>query len=126
MPKPEGDAMPTKLSRPLHIPRLPRSDALGLLSWRAGTRPGTALVLPGHPPQGRSDDSSGAELSSGWRRRAVREGLVATLVTSLLTSAVLAAPEMFRQSPAVSWRQFTTPALALGQRPDRGVLLDCP
>lgn len=61
-----------------------------------------------------------------WRRGAWREVFLVTLCTSLLTSAVLAAPGTFRQSPAVSWRQFTTPALAVGSHPLRGVLLDCP
>jgi hypothetical protein len=52
--------------------------------------------------------------------------VVVTLLTSLLTSAVLASPELFRQSPAVSWSQRTTPGLAVGERPAGGLLLDCP
>lgn len=51
---------------------------------------------------------------------------MATLLTSLLTSSVLAAPETFRQSPIVSWRQFTTAGLAVGPLPGRSVLVDCP
>ncbi|MEB3334204.1 MAG: hypothetical protein VKP70_04395 [Cyanobacteriota bacterium] len=61
-----------------------------------------------------------------WQRRALGEGLLTALVTTLLTSSVLAAPEAFRQSPQLTWRQFTTPALALGELPGRSVLLDCP
>lgn len=56
----------------------------------------------------------------------MREGLVATLLTTLLTSAVLAAPEVFRQSPATSWRQVITPTLANGQLPNPGLMGDCP
>jgi hypothetical protein len=62
----------------------------------------------------------------GWRRQALRETLVATLFTSLLTSSVLAAPDAFRQSPVVSWRQLTTAGLAVGPLPGRSVLVDCP
>jgi hypothetical protein len=62
----------------------------------------------------------------GWRRRALREAVMVTLFTSLLTSAVLAAPEMFRQSPAVSWRQVSSGSLVVGSQPNRSVLVDCP
>ena len=118
--------MPSKLSRPLHIPRRPRSAGLGLRSFPSRMGFGMAVSLPCHRAESTSGTGVEPELASRWQRRAVREGLVATLLTSLLTSAVLASPESFRQSPSVTWRQLTTPALALGQLPDRGVLLDCP
>jgi hypothetical protein len=70
------------------------------------------------------EDASGRRI--GWGRRALREAVVAAVFTTMLTSAVLAAPEMFRQSPAVSWRAFTTPRLAAGPLPGGDVLLDCP
>lgn len=119
-------AVPSKLSHQLHIPRLPRPARLGLRSLPTRMGFGSAVSLPCHRAQSADGNGVAPALVNGWQRRAVREGLVATLLTSLLTSAVLASPESFRQSPAVTWRQFTTPALALGQLPDRGVLLDCP
>lgn len=122
-----GATMPSKLSQPLHIPRLPRPAALGLRSLPSRLASGKVEVsLPCHRSPRAYGASAEPELVNGWQRRAVREGLVATLLTSLLTSAVLASPEAFRQSPTVTWRQLTTPALALGQLPDRSVLLDCP
>jgi hypothetical protein len=118
--------MATKLSRPLHIPRVLRPGVLGMRAPRAPrARMGSGLALP-RQCQAAPDQGARPERANRWPVRALREGVVVTLLTSLLTSAVLAAPEVFRQSPAVSWRQVTTPALAEGPVPGRGVLLDCP
>lgn len=118
-------AVSTKLTRPLHIPRLPRTGVLGVGAHRfkvgaAGARgwPCSLAFAPSGAP--------GPEPTRRWQRLALREGVVVTLLTSLLTSAVLASPELFRQSPAVSWRQLTTPALALGPLPGKSVLVECP
>ena len=51
---------------------------------------------------------------------------MAALLTSLLTSAVLASPDTFRQSPSDTWRQLITPVLATGQGPRPDGLADCP
>lgn len=117
--------MSTKLSRPLHIPRIPRA---GVLGWGAQRFRAGAAGAHGRPCSLASPPASapGTEPVGRWQRQALREGVVATLLTSLLTSAVLAAPELFRQSPAASWRQFTTPALTLGALPVQSVLVDCP
>ena len=62
-----------------------------------------------------------------WRLQAVREGVLVSLIATLLTSAVLAAPEAFRQSPATTFRQLSTPSLATQQTGSPGgLLLDCP
>jgi len=115
--------MATKLSRPLHCPRFPRSAVRGGRAQRFRLGAPVALPLPCH---GVPENGVRPEGASGWQRRALREGVVVTLLTSLLTSAVLASPELFRQSPAVSWSQRTTPGLAVGERPAGGLLLDCP
>jgi hypothetical protein len=119
-----------KLTRPFHIPRLPRPDALGVLP-RHQARPAGSRGLVGLGSRCRLAIGSvglekGARPVPGWPGRAVGEGLLAALVTTLLTSSVLAAPEAFRQSPLVTWRQLTTPALAAGELPGHSVLLDCP
>ncbi|MFM1799067.1 MAG: hypothetical protein RLZZ117_1345 [Cyanobacteriota bacterium] len=116
--------MATKLTRAPHLPRFPRPGVLVLRSPRS-RRTGVA-AFPGpslHPAPTPAQPAPG---SWSWRRQALREGVLATLLTSLLTSAVWAAPEVFRQSPAVSWRQFASPALILDQPAEGGVLLDCP
>lgn len=120
--------MPSKLSRPLHLPGLPRPTLQGTRSHRSGR----TTRVPHHPSSLTPQDlpsqivAGPGQWVRGWQRRALRESLAATLLTSLLTSSVLAAPELFRQSPAVSWRQFTTPALTVDQQPVAGVLVDCP
>ncbi len=116
--------MATKLSRALHLPRFSRPGALGLRSPRAGRALGRSFPgAAGHPL---SDRGRPAPAVRGWGRRALREGVLVTLLTSLMTSAVLAAPQVFRQSPDVSWRQFTAPVALPDQTPAGGVLLDCP
>ncbi|MFM9088523.1 MAG: hypothetical protein ACKOPT_10340 [Cyanobium sp.] len=52
--------------------------------------------------------------------------MLVTLLTTLLTAAVLAAPDAFSQSPTFTWRQLIAPALATGQWPGPGSLVDCP
>lgn len=118
--------MTSKVSRPLHLPR--RSKALALrLHPRAGRSLSCGYLLPLSEKELGSFVSADGRLGSHpWLTKALREGLVATLLTTLLTSAVLAAPEVFRQSPSTTWRQWNTPALATGQLPHPGLMLDCP
>ena len=116
--------MATKLIRAPHTPRL---RPPGVRGWRSPRTRGTGGgSFPG--PGAHTVSAPGRPIPGplSWRRRALREGVMVTLLTSLLTAAVLAAPEVFRQSPAVSWRQFITPAQVLDQPADGGVLLDCP
>lgn len=68
----------------------------------------------------------GLPLRQPWTQQAVREGLWVGLLTTLLTSSVLAAPEVFRQSPATTLAQLTTPGLVNVQPSSPGMLLDCP
>jgi hypothetical protein len=116
-------AMASKLSRSLHLPRRSKTAALGWAPHRLGRWTGPALPPP-------CQEMTGAKEAAGkagrWQRRAVREALLSALYTGLLTSAVLASPEMFRQSPVATWRQLTIPALAAANLPAKGVLLDCP
>lgn len=79
-------------------------------------RPAGALLAP----------HDAGPLATSWQRRVLREGVVVSLLTTLFTSAVLAAPELFQQSPLTSLRQLTTPALTQGQHPRPWFLLDCP
>lgn len=116
--------MATKLTRALHLPRLPRAGVLGVRSPRASRTVGAPF--PGPVAHASSPLGLAAPAVRGWGRRALWEGLVASLLTSLLTSAVLAAPEAFRQSPVVTWRHVTTSAVALDQGAEGGVLVDCP
>ncbi len=120
--------MATKLIRAPHIPRLDRAGALAARATRSGRMASGSLPVP--PPGSCAHAVSVTALPPrafrGWSRRALREGVVVSLLTSLLTSAVLAAPEAFRQSPAVTWRHLITPAVALGQPAEGGTLLDCP
>ncbi|MFM7641571.1 MAG: hypothetical protein ACKO45_08475 [Cyanobium sp.] len=114
--------MPSQISRPHHLPRRPSALQRGqrLLATRAALppqcRPAGALLAPNDavPP------------ATSWHRRALREGVVVSLLTTLFTSAVLAAPELFQQSPLTSLRQLSTPALAQGQLFRPWLLLDCP
>jgi hypothetical protein len=119
-----GDAMASTLTRAPHLPRLSRPGVLD-------SRPARSRRALGHPFPGLSAHpvialALPAPAAFGWRRRALREGVIVTLLTSLMTSAVLAAPEAFRQSPAVSWRQFTAPTVTLDQSASGAMLLDCP
>ncbi|MEB3318885.1 MAG: hypothetical protein VKO39_12195 [Cyanobacteriota bacterium] len=115
--------MATKLSLPPHRPTFPRSGVVGGRSRRFHWCAPAALPLP---CQRTSEQGADPAVSRGWQRRALREGVLVTLLTSLLTSAVLASPELFRQSPAVSWNQRSSLGLAVGDLPARGPLLDCP
>ncbi|MBM5817073.1 MAG: hypothetical protein FJ083_11005 [Cyanobacteria bacterium K_Offshore_surface_m2_239] len=115
--------MATKQSRALHIPRLSPPGVVGRRAPRV--RRAAAAPVPGPWPHAASALGLPATAFRGWRRRALREGVVVSLLTSLLTSAVLAAPEVFQQSPAVSWGQFTTSTAVLDQSTKGGVLLDC-
>jgi hypothetical protein len=120
--------MPAQLSRPFHIPRLPRKGVAGLLH-RGQASPTARGGLVGRCRKALGAlalEETTAARKLAWQRRALGEGVLATLVTTLLTSSVLAAPDVFRQSPGVTWRQVTTPALVAGDLPGRNVLLDCP
>lgn len=118
--------MTSKVSPPLHLPR--RSKALALrLHARAGrSLAGEPLAFPCEKELGSCVSGDGGVDSHSWVTRALSEGLVATLLTTLLTSAVLVAPEVFRQSPATTWRQWITPTLVTGQLPHPRLMLDCP
>lgn len=119
--------MTSKVFRPLHLPRRSKALALGLHPRRAGRSLACGHLLPPCEKELGSFLSADGRLGSHpWLTKALREGLVATLLTTLLTSAVLAAPEVFRQSPSTTWRQWNTPALATGQLPHPGLMLDCP
>ena len=115
-------AMPRQICRPLHLPRRPSALQRGqrLLATRTPLppqcRPAGALLAP----------NDAAAPAPSWHRRALREGVVVSLLTTLLTSAVLAAPELFQQSPLTSLRQLSTPALAQGQLFRPWFLSDCP
>ncbi|MEB3259077.1 MAG: hypothetical protein VKP63_00440 [Cyanobacteriota bacterium] len=115
--------MATKLSRALHIPRLSHPGVVGLRTLRP--RRTAVAPVPGPWPHAASALDLPATAFRGWRRRALREGVVVSLLTSLLTSAVLAAPEVFQRSPAVSWGRFTTSPAVLDQSAKGVVLLDC-
>jgi hypothetical protein len=118
--------MTSKVSRPLHLPRRSKAHALRLHP-RAGRSLACGYLLPLSEKELGSFVSADGRLGRHpWLTKALREGLVATLLTTLLTSAVLAAPEVFRQSPSTTWRQWNTPALATGQLPHPGLMLDCP
>lgn len=117
--------MPIRIRTSLHRPkRYPSVEG----SLPRPLRALTGVPLP--PPCKAGELFSPEENSSSpprhWRRQALREGLLATLLTTFLTSAVLASPESFRQSPATTWRQLSLPALANGQQPFLGAWTDCP
>ncbi len=118
--------MTSKVSRPLHLPRRPRALALGLRPRRFRSFAGAPLPPPCETELGFGFHGEGGQDSHPWLKQALREGLVVTLLTTLLTSAVLAAPQVFRQSPATTWHQWILPTLATGQLPNPGLLLDCP
>ncbi len=120
--------MATKLIRAPHIPRLARTGAFKVRVSRAGEAAGRPFPsgLPGSWAPAVSAPALPLRVFRGWRRRALREGVVVSLLTSLLTSAVLAAPEAFQQAPAVTWRQLLTPAVVADQPAEGGTLLDCP
>jgi hypothetical protein len=125
-PTPKSPPMPAKVSLAPHLPRPPRSLGLGLESRRSAVLGGEALPPPCQEAMALTGSEATAPSAPGWARQALRESLLATLVTTLLTSAVWAAPEAFRQSPARTWAQMITPALAAGQGSAPGVLIDCP
>lgn len=61
-----------------------------------------------------------------WRRQALREAVLAAFVTTLLTSAVQAAPQLFTQSPVQSLQALKAlplPGIAGNRMP---LLDDCP
>ncbi|MEB3360602.1 MAG: hypothetical protein VKI42_00575 [Synechococcaceae cyanobacterium] len=61
-----------------------------------------------------------------WRRQSLGEALLAAFVTTLLTAAVQAAPQLFTQSPAQSLQSlkaFPLPDIAGNRMP---LLDDCP
>lgn len=63
---------------------------------------------------------------SYWQRQALREALLAALVTTLMSAAVQAAPHLFTQSPAQSLQDVKAlllPGLAGSRMP---LLEDCP
>jgi hypothetical protein len=63
---------------------------------------------------------------SYWQRQALREALLAGLVTTLLTSAVQAAPQLFTQSPALSVQQIKAMLLPGFDDSAQPRLFDCP
>ncbi|MFM7237765.1 MAG: hypothetical protein ACKOYK_13575 [Cyanobium sp.] len=113
--------MAPKLILSKHLPRRSRRPAA--LAHPQQPEPSQALsaeripppTCPERTPQPRS-----------WPSQAWREGVLVTLLTTLLTAAVLAAPDAFSQSPTFTWRQLIAPALATGQWPGPGSLVDCP
>lgn len=95
----------------------------------AGRRCSTGGAQPpfGPPPHQILEQGHDQTPLNTWRLQAVREGVLVSLMATLLTSAVLAAPEAFRQSPATTFRQLSTPSLATQQTGSPGgLLLDCP
>jgi hypothetical protein len=117
--------MASKLSRSVHLPR-PRRLGIPPLGCRprggSGAPPLTCRTLEPPPSPGQAPLERGTD----WRRWALRDGMVVALLTGFLTSAVLAAPDAFRQSPVLTWRQLASPALVMDQAPGDGVLVDCP
>ena len=118
--------MSSKVSHPQHRPQRSKALASTHHAWASRPLAGGALPPPCQKKLGSCDRGDGGQDSHPWQARALREGLVATLLTTLLTSTVLAAPEVFRQSPATTWRLWITPTLATGQLPNPGLMLDCP
>lgn len=122
--------MANQVSSPPHLPRVllpsPRLKRQPDTVQRAWTLVGGAM-----PPRCRrtkelAGSGDGLPPRASWRQQAVQEALLAGLLTTLLTSSVLAAPEVFRQSPATTLDQLTTSGLITGQPSSPGLLLDCP
>ena len=70
--------------------------------------------------------SAEPKVQAYWGRPALREAVLAALVTTLLTSAVQAAPQLFSQSPAASFQQIKSLVLLGPDNAAQPRLLDCP
>jgi hypothetical protein len=60
------------------------------------------------------------------RRRLLREALLASVATVLLTGVALAAPQVLRQSPITTIRQLAAPILPGLAPADPAAFSDCP
>jgi hypothetical protein len=113
--------MAPKLILAKHLPRRSRRPAA--LAHPQQPVPAQALFAERIPPPTCTERTPQPR---SWQLQAWREGVLVTLLTTLVTAAVLAAPDAFSQSPTLTWRQLIAPALATGQWPGPGSLVDCP